>query len=222
MGAMNDALQPPSRKLTSAIVPALAVAALAGLAAMFMVGQQGGSAPGEAPVGCILDGLTQLGGPISLVDQNATPVTQADFANAPAVVYFGFTHCPDVCPTTLAALGAAQSMEGGYDAQTIFITLDPERDAPADMNAYINTAGFPAGLVGLTGTPEQIHSAAEAFRVNYRKAPIEGADGAYNVDHTSFIYVMDGAWNTVAAMSTIGKTPEEIAACIGAGLAPAR
>jgi protein SCO1/2 len=163
-----------------------------------------------------------MGGPISLIDENNSPVTQADFSSGPSVVYFGFTHCPDVCPTTLSALGAAQSMEGGYDAQTVMITLDPERDTPAILRDYIKTAGFPAGLIGLSGTPQQVAAAAGAFRVAYRKAPIEGDPDAYNVDHSSFIYVMDSSWHTVAAMSTIGKTPAEISACVAAGLAPRR
>jgi protein SCO1/2 len=219
---MNPALEQPRRKLTGAIVPALAVAALAGLAALFVVGQQNGQ-PGvtiAAPVGCILDGLSQMGGPISLIDQNGQAVTQADFSSGPTVVYFGFTHCPDVCPTTLTALGEAQAMEGGFDAQTAIVTLDPERDTPDVMNAYVRTPGFPAGLVGLSGSPQQVASAAEVFRVAHRRAPIDGAPDAYNVDHSSFIYVMDSNWRTVAAMSTIGKTPAEIAACVSAGLAP--
>lgn len=220
---MNPALEQPRRKLTGAIVPALAVAALAGLAALFVVGQQNPLVSASAvPAGCILDGLSQMGGPISLVDQNRQPVTQADFSSGPTVVYFGFTHCPDICPTTLAALGEAQAMEGGYDAQTVMITLDPERDTPDMLKDYVQTAGFPAGLAGLSGTPEQVQAAAHAFRVAYRRAPIEGDPDAYNVDHSSFIYVMDSSWKTAAAMSTIGKTPAEIAACVSAALAQER
>jgi protein SCO1/2 len=214
---MSSVPETPRRGLTSAIVPALAVAALAGLGTLFLVSRQGGEA-NAPPAGCITGQLPAIGGPIALVDTHNQPISQADFASGPAVVYFGFTHCPDICPTTLYDLGEALKAPGGYDIQPVFITLDPERDTPPVMDAYVKSDGFPEGLVGLTGTPAQVRAAAGAFKVAYSRAPIEGAAGEYNVDHSSFLYVMDETWRTVAVMPTIGASPEGIAACIAAGL----
>src|SRR5262245_22102059 len=97
-------VEQPRRRLTSAIVPALAIAGVAGLVALLAVGRFRESAVAAAPEGCILEGAELVGGPISLVDARRQPVTEADFAGAPAILYFGFTHCPDVCPTTMYAL----------------------------------------------------------------------------------------------------------------------
>ncbi len=207
---------PPSRHLTGAIVPALAAAGLAALGALFIVGHQG-SASNAGPAGCAMN--VNMGGPFVLVDGNGAAVTQASFARGPAIVYFGFTHCPDVCPTTLYALGEALQQSRVNDIQPIFVTLDPTRDTPGVMRDYVKTGGFPTGLVGLTGSEAQVRAAAEAFNVSYRKAPIEGADAsAYNIDHTSLLYVMDEHWRARAVMASNGQTPQTIAACIAAGL----
>jgi protein SCO1 len=214
---MNPAPDTPRRNLTSAIVPALAAAGLAGLATMLIVSRQGdtGAAP---PQGCILENIDAVGGPIALLDANGNAVTQADFASGPAVVYFGFTHCPDVCPTTLYALGEALQQPGGFDVQPVFITVDPERDTPAVIDAYVRTPGFPAGLAGLTGSPAQIRAAADAFRTSYARVPVADSALGYTMDHQSLLYVMDEHWVTRAAIPTIGQSPEAIAACISAGL----
>ena len=135
------------------------------------------------------------------------------------MVYFGYTHCPDVCPTTLYALGQALASSKGHSIQPVFITVDPERDTPELLRSYVATGGFPAGLVGLTGSADQIRAAAQAFHVVYRKAPIEGANAdTYNMDHTSLLYVMDAQWKTRGVMTTVGQTPQTIAACIRAAL----
>lgn len=149
---MNEPVETPRRNLTGAIVPALAAAALAAIAAMLLVGRNGAEKSAGVPVveNCILNGAEEVGGPIELVDANGSTVTQADFAGEPAVVYFGFTHCPDICPTSMYSLAAALEQPGGYDVQSVLISLDPERDTPAVMGAYSHTGGFPPGLVGLT------------------------------------------------------------------------
>lgn len=200
-------------------MPALAAAALAGAGALMLVSQSGhGSAP-EPIQGCILDGAETFGGPISLLDANGSTVTQADFADQPSMIYFGYTHCPDVCPTTMYAVATALSEPGGYDIQPILITVDPERDTAAVLNQYVHTNGFPQGLVGLTGSRAQIDAVANAFKVVQRKSPIAGApDDVYNVDHSSFLYVMDQHWRTRAVIATAGRTPQEIAECAARGL----
>jgi protein SCO1/2 len=215
-------LEQPRRRLTSGVIPALAIAGIAGLVSLLMVGRLRDDAAAGPPEGCIIEGAALIGGPISLMDARSQPVTQADFAGEPAVLYFGFTHCPDVCPTTMYQLAEALKLPGGQDLQPILISVDPERDTPEVLAAYVHTEGFPEGLQGLTGTLAQVQAAAEAFKVVRQRAPIEGAPAeVYNVDHTSFLYVMDGEWRTRAVLPTQGRTPQDIAACIDAGLAGA-
>lgn len=227
-------VETPRRNLTGAMVPALAVAALAGLGALLLVGGQNSGQQGAAgaPIDCILENADGVGGPIDLVDGNGARVTQADFAGEPAVVYFGFAHCPDVCPTSMYALAEALALPGGYDVQPILITVDPERDTPEVMAAYASAGGFPSGLAGLSGTVEQIEAAKRSFQVYANRTPIAGAPAdQYNVDHSSFLYVLDGQWRTRAIVPTMRRAepgnpasplaatpPETIAACIAAGL----
>jgi protein SCO1/2 len=135
------------------------------------------------------------------------------------VIYFGFTHCPDICPTSMYTLAEAQALPGGYDVQPILISLDPERDTPAVMGQYARTDGFPSGLVGLTGSRAQVDAAKAAFHVYSARAEIAGAPAdIYNVDHSSFLYVVDGAWRTRANVNTARAKPEQNAASIAAGL----
>lgn len=219
----------PRRNLTRAVVPALAAAVLAGLGTMLIVGRNGGA----QPVGreCTIGGLQQIGGPIDLVRGDGAAVTQADFAGRPAVVYFGFAHCPDVCPTSMLTLAEALKRVRA-DVQPVLVTVDPERDTPALMGEYVRTSGFPPGLVGLSGSRAQVDAAIAAFRVTAARAPISGApEDVYNVDHSSFLYVLDGNWRTVSIVQTVRRErpgdprspmlavpPSEIAACISAGL----
>lgn len=200
-------------------MPALAAAVAAGLAALALVSFGRHRAAAIAPENCIIEGVESIGGPFTLVDVNGATVTQADFAGAPAVVYFGYAHCPDICPTAMYTLADALALPGGYDVQSILITVDPERDTPALLRDYVRSGGFPPDLVGLSGTVEQIEAAKRAFRVYAARAPIEGAaPGVYNVDHTSLAYVLDGDWRVRSVIRTEGATPEQYAQCIEAGL----
>lgn len=203
------------------MVPALAAAAVAGAGALFMVMSNGHfGAPTVAPEGCVLmTGTENIGGPIALVDENGTRVTQADFTEGPSVVYFGFTHCPDICPTTMYTLAEAMAQPGGYDLQPVMITVDPARDTPALMRQYVHTEGFPPGLVGLSGSVAQVDAAADAFKVVHSQSALEGRPASdYTVNHSSFLYVMDAQWRTRALMPTQGASPQDIAQCIAAGL----
>lgn len=231
---MAEPVETPRRNLTGAVVPAIAVAGLAALGAMLLVGTNGigGAKQAAVPRDCIIENADGVGGPIELSDSNGARVTQADFAGQPAVVYFGFTHCPDICPNSMYALGEALAEPGGYDVQPILITVDPERDTPQRMGEYARTDGFPPGLVGLSGTREQINAAASAFQVHHAKVAIPGAaPDVYNVDHSSLLYVLDRNWRTVSIIQTMNRVdrmdpnsplapvaPEAIAACIAAGL----
>lgn len=126
-----------------------------------------------------------------LVDEGGKEATDEDFQGQWQLVFFGFTHCPDICPTTLDTV--ARVMEDlGDDAkqvQPLFITVDPERDTPEVMAEY--TSLFHPRIVGLTGTPEQVKDAAGAFRAYYAKVQREGAPDGYSMDHSAFIYLMD-------------------------------
>lgn len=131
-----------------------------------------------------------IGGPFALVDQHGAPATERILRGKWSAVFFGYSYCPDVCPTTLAALGRAQDALGA-DArrfQVVFITVDPDRDTPAALARYLSSATFPRGSIGLTGSPAQIRKAAAAYRVYYAKHP-EG--GSYTMDHTAVVYLMD-------------------------------
>ncbi|HEY2179019.1 MAG TPA: SCO family protein [Caulobacteraceae bacterium] len=131
-----------------------------------------------------------IGGPFTLTDQNGRRVDARILAGKWSAVYFGYTFCPDVCPTTLARLGQAQQQLGprARDFQVIFITVDPGRDTPGALRAYLANPAFPKGMIGLTGSVEEIKAAAAAYRVYYAR---RGAGPDYSVDHTSIIYLMD-------------------------------
>lgn len=150
-----------------------------------------------------------VGGPFQLVDQNGKPTDESILKGKWTVVFFGFTYCPDVCPTTMQALGAAQQQLGpkADQMQVVFMSLDPARDTPAQLKTYLGSDIFPKGTIGLTGTPEQVAAAAKAYRVYYKKNG-EGAD--YLVDHSTAAYLMDpkGRFDRVIPY---GISPEEIA-----------
>lgn len=135
--------------------------------------------------------MPRIGGPFSLVDHRGRRVSEKDFAGRPMLVFFGFTHCPDVCPTALfemttrfAALG-----EAGVNLQALFVTVDPERDTTAQMALYLGS--FDPRIVGLTGSRAEVEAAAAAYRVVARRVPLE--DGGYTMDHTASVFMVDSA-----------------------------
>ena len=154
-----------------------------------------------------------IGGPFHLVDQNGTPADESLLKGKWSAVYFGFTYCPDVCPTTLQALAEAQKQlrSRGKDLQVILITVDPERDTPALMKTYLDNPVFPKGTIGLTGSPEQIAAAAKAYRVYYKKA---GTGDAYSVDHAAITYLMNPKGQFVRVIGN-GTPPDDIATIVG-------
>ncbi len=217
---MPSSEETPRRRLTGAVVPAVAAAAVAAVATLAFIGlNERGEIAEAPPENCIIEGADEVGGPIELVDSNGRIITQADFAGEPAVIYFGFTHCPDICPTTMYTLAEALNLPGAPDVRTGLISVDPARDTLDVMGAYAATEGFPPGLLGLTGSVAQIDAAKQSFRVYAAQAPIVGAaPDVYNVDHSSLAYVMDGQWRTRSIVRTTGATPEQFARCIAVGL----
>ncbi|MEJ0022351.1 MAG: SCO family protein [Alphaproteobacteria bacterium] len=171
------------------------------------------------PAGCLLGANASIGGPIDLLDQTGSAVTQDNFHEAPTLIYFGFTFCPDVCPLALQAEKAALAKLGqdGQVVQPVMITLDPERDTPDKLAQYVSSSAFPEGLLGLTGTVDQIAGAAKAFKVSYQKQTEADSSIGYSVAHTSFFYLMDENWR-LAAMYPSSLSPNDQAACLQAGL----
>jgi len=135
-------------------------------------------------------GKVPIGGPFKLTSHEGKPFTEENLKGKPFVVFFGFTHCPEVCPTTLYDL--TQDMAAlGKDAdrlQAAFITVDPARDTPELMKTYLSS--FDPRIVGLSGTEEEIAAAARAYKIYYRKVPAEGQD--YTMDHSATLFLMDG------------------------------
>lgn len=130
-----------------------------------------------------------VGGPFTLVDHTGKAVTDADFRGSPLAVFFGFTHCPEVCPTTLLRLGNL-SRQLGADAarlKILLITVDPERDTPEQLALYLQS--FDPGVVGLTGSQQQVEAALRSFNAYAKKIPVEGG---YTMDHTANVYLMTG------------------------------
>ncbi len=131
-----------------------------------------------------------IGGKFQLVDQDGKPVTEEALKGKWSAVFFGFTYCPDVCPVTLQSLARTQKLLGdkAKDLQIIFITVDPARDTPVNLKAYLASGGFPSGVIGLSGTPEQIDHVEKVYRVTATKV---GEGDNYSFNHTSVVYLMN-------------------------------
>jgi protein SCO1 len=130
-----------------------------------------------------------IGGPFSLTDHRGRAVTERDFRGQPMAVFFGFTYCPDVCPTTLTEMtGFIEALGPDADRiQWVFVSVDAERDTPQAMASYLEA--FDRRIIGLTGTEAQIAAAANGFRVFYRRVPLEG--GGYTMDHSASVFLLD-------------------------------
>jgi protein SCO1/2 len=138
-------------------------------------------------------GKALIGGPFSLVDQTGKTVTDKDFRGRYMLVFFGFTHCPDVCPAELQVMADALGQLGPKASKIVpvFISLDPERDRPEAVGAYVKNFG--PNFVGLTGSPEAIAAAAKAYRVSFSKFEYKYSNGqsGYSIDHSTLLYLMD-------------------------------
>ena len=143
-------------------------------------------------------GVPQIGGPFVLVNQEGKTVSEADFKGKYMLIYFGFTYCPDVCPTSLTTMGDALDILGdkAENITPVFITVDPERDDPEAMKMYVEH--FHPRLVGLTGSVDQVKVAAKAYKAYFAKAGDGYGDDDYEMDHSSITYLMapDGKFVT--------------------------
>lgn len=164
-----------------------------------------------------VSGKAMIGGPFSLVDQTGKTVTDKDFRGKDMLVFFGFTNCPDICPSGLQVMSAALEKLGtrADNIVPLFITLDPERDTPEKMAEYVKN--FSPRLVGLTGSASDIAAAAKAYRVFYQKVADENDPTHYSVDHSAIFYLMgkDGSLLTPIPHT---NDPDQLAAAIGKAL----
>ena len=148
------------------------------------------------PAGATSVGRALVGGPFALTDQNGKRVTDKDFRGRYTLVFFGFTNCPDVCPSALQVMTAALDKLGDKGAQItpVFVSIDPERDTSAQLANYLKS--FHPRLVGLTGTPAEVEAVTKAYRVYVKKVPDPKSSAGYSFDHSAIIYLMgpDGGY----------------------------
>ena len=153
-----------------------------------------------------------IGGPFKLTTSRGETVTDRDFRDKWLLVYFGYTHCPDICPTTLAEV--VQTIDrldaAGAQVQPLFISIDPERDTPDVMDAYVKA--LDARIIGLTGTPAEIAAAARGYKVHYAKVKSQDNEQGYQMEHSSFVYLIrpDGGYATLFTPGA-GQAPDNMA-----------
>lgn len=189
------------------VIAGFLIGALAGAAILLLTTPQGGQ-----PVQS--SGTALIGGPFSLVGTDGKPVTDRDFRGRYMLIFFGFTHCPDICPAELQVTAQALDQLGDKAKKVvpIFITLDPERDTPEAMANYVKSFG--PNFVGLTGSPEAIAAAAKAYRVSYSKVENKDSPGDYSVDHSALVYLMDPEGRYVTHFS-YGLSADQMAEKLG-------
>jgi protein SCO1/2 len=152
--------------------------------------------PQQAPARMVTS--TSFGGPFTLVGSDGQPFGTDQLKGKPYVLFFGFTHCPDTCPTTLARLVKLRRDAGGDGAfNIVFVSVDPERDTPKEMGVYSKAFGAP--IIGLTGSPAQIGQVKKEFGIFSEKVPTGGGD--YTIDHTATVLLFDRDGNFVATIA---------------------
>lgn len=174
----------PRRSFLPLAIACLAALLLAGAATLWVATDRPAAPPPASAAG------SGVGGPFTLTNTEGKPVTDKDFRGKFMLVYFGYTYCPDVCPTTLSDVtGALEKMGAAADrVQPVFISVDPGRDTPDVMRQYVSA--FSPRLKGLTGTPEQIAAVAKEYHVYYASHAASPGATDYTVDHSSILYVM--------------------------------
>jgi cytochrome oxidase Cu insertion factor (SCO1/SenC/PrrC family) len=170
-------------------------------------------------IGKQVSGVALVGGPFEMVNQNGAKVTEKDYAGKPMLVFFGYTYCPDVCPTELQIMSAALEQLGSEAAtvQPVFVSIDPARDTPPVIKSYLESFG--PRWTGLTGTPEQVHAMARAWHVFYEKRENKDSPQDYLMDHASFIFLMgaDGKFLKHFSYTTDAKAlARDLAAALAA------
>lgn len=170
---------------------------------------------GGAEGGCSTRAYPEIGGPITLTNHLGQAVTEETYKGQYTLIFFGFTYCPDVCPTSLVTMKRAfdRLPEGMTPPQALLVSVDPERDTPEQLATYISTSAFPENLVGLTGSEAQIRAAADAFFADYSRVDQPESLAEYTMDHSTLIYLMDEDWQ-LKTYFTPADSDETMATCL--------
>jgi protein SCO1 len=189
-------------RLLAFIVAGFTIGALTGAAVLLLSSPQGPRVESS--------GTALVGGPFSLVGADGKTVTDRDFSGRYMLVFFGFTHCPDICPAELQVIAQALDRLGDKASKVvpIFVTVDPERDTPRAMADYVKSFG--PSFVGLTGSPEAVAAAAKAYRIAYTKVENKASPSDYSVDHSALVYLMDPQGKYLAHFA-YGTSAEDMA-----------
>lgn len=197
----------PRRSVILFAAACVVMAMAIGLVTMFVVGGRTNTQPGTISS----TGQPLIGGDFSLINQDGQRVDQSILKGKWSLVFFGFTHCPDYCPTTLGVLDAVQEGlgEDAKDLQIIFVSIDPERDTTQLLKDYLSSEGFPDGVVGLTGTAQEIAQVSKVYRAYYQKV---GEGEGYTMNHSLTVYLMgpDGQFRTALAQDLGPKRTIEL------------
>lgn len=196
-----------------AIVAGLAVLALVA-GSWYVTRDSGGDQFAECRGSVVGTGVASIGGPFEGVDETGRQITDKDIITKPTILYFGYTFCPDVCPMDNARNAAAADVlaERGYDVQTVFYSIDPERDTPERMADF--TDFMHPDMIGVTGSPEQVKAASQAYKTYYRKQVEDGDEEFYLVDHSTFSYFVTPEHGFLEFFKR-GDSPEKMADTIG-------
>jgi protein SCO1/2 len=195
MPAVQPSNAPRSRALAIRALVVLVAVAVLGLVAFMLTSSS------ERPRAAL------IGGAFSLDAGDGKTVSDQTLRGRPFLVYFGYTHCPDVCPTELAHISDVLTQMGDKPIPVLFITVDPERDTPKIMQDYVSS--FNPAIIGLSGSRQAIDAAEKTFRVFARKGPLQ-ADGDYSMDHSSIVYLMDKNGAFVEAFN-VERAPKDAA-----------
>lgn len=193
----------------SAVIAASFIAAVVGGTWLFVRAKSDEDVFAQCRASAVGTGTASIGGPFTLVNEDGVTVTDQDVFVKPTLLYFGYTFCPDVCPLdntrNAEALDIIQS--DGYDAQMAFISIDPERDTPEQLKDF--TSYLHDDMIGLTGTPEQVKAASQAYKTYYRKQD-EGDPEYYLIDHSTHTYLV---MPEIGFVEFFGRdtTPEDMA-----------
>ena len=190
---------PRSRAFAIRVVANFVAVAVVGLAAFLLM------SPAERPRAAL------IGGAFALEDGAGKTISDQTLRGKPFLVYFGYTHCPDVCPTELARISDILGKMGDKPIPVLFITVDPERDTPKLMQDYVSS--FNPAIIGLSGSPQAVEATEKTFRVYARKGQKQ-PDGDYSMDHSSIVYLMDKNGAFVEAFN-LERSPEDAAKDLG-------
>lgn len=192
------------------------LAAISGLVLLTACSPAGGTQVEGASPACTNRSSDAIGGPFKLTSADGREVTEQDFKGRKALVFFGYTYCPDICPITLFNVGKAlQDLPADKRPATVFVSVDPERDTPEKLTQYIRSNGFPEDITGLTGSQDALSAMSQEFATTFGRGEEDASAGGYLVSHSSILYLMDENWK-LKTFFMQDESPAAIAACLKA------